>query len=124
MGTGFVIGTDRIPLLEIAAQVGGLLAAFRAEYVGLLYLLRRVRDRFCNTEPIRLLVFIDCLVLLCILLKWGDSEFYPDPRDIVHFDVLIQLLTEMRKWNGVIVLKKIKGHAGCFLNEGPRIDSG
>ena len=23
----------------------------------------------------------------------------------------------MRNWNGVIVLKKINGHAGCFLNE-------
>ena len=96
MGTGFVIGTDRINLLELAAQVGGPLAALRAESVGLLYLLRRVRDRFGSTAPIRLLVFIDCLVLLCILLKWGDSEFYPDSRDIVYFDILIQLLTEMR----------------------------
>ena len=82
MGTAFVIGMDSIPFLELAAQVGRPRAALRAESVGLLYLLLRVRDLFGNTEPIRLLVFIDCLVLLCILLKWGDSEFYPDPRDI------------------------------------------
>ena len=80
MGTGFVIGMDNIPLLELAAQVGRPRAALRAESVGLLYLLLRVRDRFSHTEPILLLVFIDCLVLLCILLKWDDSEFCPDPR--------------------------------------------
>ena len=34
MGTGFVIGTDRIPLLELDAQVGGHLSALRAESVG------------------------------------------------------------------------------------------
>jgi len=117
MGTGFVVGLDRTPLLELAAQVGGPLAALRAESAGLLYLIRRVRDQFGEAEPVRLLVLVDCLVLLDILQKWGASEFYPDPRDIIHFDVIIQLLVEMRRWNGIIVLKKIKGHAGCMLNE-------
>ena len=53
-----------------------------------------------GTEPIRLLVLNDCLVLLDILLKLDATEFYPDPREIIHFDVIIQLLAEMRRWNG------------------------
>ena len=67
MGTGFVVGLDRTPLLELAAQVGGPLAALRAESTGLLYLIRRVRDQFGEAEPVRLLVLINCLVLLDIL---------------------------------------------------------
>ena len=117
MSMGFVVGLDPIPLFDSAASVGGPLAALRAESVGLLSLIRRVRETLGPTEPIRLLVFIDCLVLLWILLKWGASEFCPDPRDVVHFDVIIQLVTEMRRWKGVILLKKIKGHTGCMLNE-------
>ena len=80
-------------------------------------MIQRVRDQNGHAEPIRLLVFVDCLVLLDILLKWGASEFYPDPRNIIHFDVIIQLLAEMRKWNGVIDFKQIKGHEGFMLNK-------
>jgi len=36
--------------------------------------------QFRNTELIQLVDSIDCFVLFCILLKWVNSEFYPDPR--------------------------------------------
>jgi hypothetical protein len=35
----------------------------------------------------------------------------------VHFDVLAPLLTELRSWPGTVLLKKVKSHAGCLLNE-------
>ena len=96
MGTGFVVGMDCIPLLELALLVGGPLAALQAERspesVGLLYLIRETRNRFGHSEPILLLVFID-LVLLSVLLKRGTCEVYPDHSDIAHFNVILQLLT-------------------------------
>ena len=42
-------------------------------------------------QTIQLLVFIDCLVLLQILQKWERSDVWPDPRDIIHFDVVFPL---------------------------------
>ena len=39
------------------------------------------------------------------------------PREIVHFDVLVPLLAELRAWPGTVLLVKIKSHAGCLLNE-------
>jgi hypothetical protein len=41
----------------------------------------------------------------------------PQPRDIVHFDVLAPLLTELRLWPWTVLLMKFKSHAGCLLNE-------
>ncbi len=66
-------------------------------------------------------LFIDCPVLLAILLKWGRSDFQPQPRDIVHLDVLVPLLTELRSWTETVLLVKVESHAGCLLNE--RADS-
>jgi ribonuclease HI len=115
MGAGFALGTERIPLLQFSAPVGGPVSSMRAEAASLLQYLRRVRAQFPDQHA--LLIFIDCLVLLDILMKWGKSEFQPQPRDIVHFDVLVPLLTELRLWPGTVLLMKIKSHAGCLLNE-------
>ncbi len=77
MGAGFAVGIDEEPLMTYSASVGGPLAPLRAEAASLLQLLRRVRERFPDHAD--LLVFIDCLVLLDILLKWGRSDFQPQP---------------------------------------------
>jgi ribonuclease HI len=115
MGAGFALGIQKEPLMTYSVSVGGPLAPLRAEAASLFQLLRRVRERF--PSHVNLLVFIDCLVLLDILLKWGRSDFQPQPRDIVHFDVLVPLLSELRSWPGTVVLMKVKSHAGCLLNE-------
>ena len=115
MGAGFALGTERKPLLQFSAPVGGPLSSMRAEAASLLQFLRRVRAIFPDQHT--LLIFIDCLVLLDILMKWGKSEFQPQPRDIVHFDILVPLLIELRLWPGTVLLMKIKSHAGCLLNE-------
>ena len=115
MGAGFAVGIDEEPLMTYSASVGGPLAPLRAEAASLLQLLRRVRERFPDHAD--LLVFIDCLVLLDILLKWGRSDFQPQPRDVVHFDILVPLLTELRSWPGTALLVKVKSHAGCLQNE-------
>ena len=51
MGTGFAVGMDRTPLLELASQVGGPLATLRAEPAGLFYLpvIWRVRQYKTNS---------------------------------------------------------------------------
>ena len=114
--------------LQCSAPVGRPLATLRAEAVGLLYLLRRVNSHF---EPaIPLLVFTDCLVLFQILQKWGRSDFWPDPHDIIHFDVIFPLIQELHQWTALLKLVKVKSHAGCQLNEmadalaEPRADQG
>ena len=117
MGAGGVIGMEQMPTVELATPVGVPLASLRAEAVGLLYLIRRTRDRFGVEQFIRLLIFSDCLGLLLILDKWGTSEFCPDPRDVVHCDVIVLLLLELRQWKRDIVMMKIKGHTGCMHNE-------
>jgi hypothetical protein len=63
---------------------------------------------------VNLLVFVDCLVVLDILSKWGRTDFYPDPREVVHFDVIRHLFTELRQWSGNLTLVKIKSHTGCL----------
>jgi hypothetical protein len=101
--------------MTYSASVGGPIAPLRAEAASLLQLLRRVRERFPDHAD--LLVFIDCLVPLDIFLKWGRSDFQPQPRDVVHFDILVPLLTELRSWPGTALLVKVKSHAGCLQNE-------
>ena len=115
MGAGFALGRQKEPLMTYYASVGGPLASLRAEAASLFQLLSRAREQFPGCAD--LLVFIDCLVLLNILLKWGRSDFQPQPREIVHFDVLVPLLAELRAWPGTVLLVKIKSHAGCLLNE-------
>ena len=50
------------------------------------------------------------MALLMILSKWGQSDFWHDPGDVVHFDVIFPLIKKL-------TLIKVKSHAGCFLNE-------
>ena len=117
MGASFVMvekpGSD--VLFDFSAPVGGPLASLRAEAVGLLYLLRKAKIHFKKAIP--LLIFIDCLALLMILKKWGRSDFWPDPREVVHFDVILPLLLELRQWPQQVTLVKVKSHSGCQLNE-------
>ena len=64
---------------------------------------------------------MDCLVLLQILQsklqKWGQSDFWPDSRDLIHFDVVFPLLQEIRQWTKPLRPVKVKSHTGCQLNE-------
>jgi hypothetical protein len=101
---------------ELSAVVGGPPASLRAEAVSLLSLLQGV-EREVIQQRLKLLVLIDCLVLLDILLKWGRADFWPQPCDVVHFDVIFPLLCALRKWPEQVVLLKVKSHAGCWLNE-------
>ena len=110
MGAGFALGRQKEPLMTYYASVGGPLAPLRAEAASLF-----TREQFPGCAD--LLVFIDCLVLLNILLKWGRSDFQPQPQEIVHFNVLVPLLAELCAWPGTVLLVKIKRHAGCLLNE-------
>jgi len=115
MGAGYVVGTDPVPLMVLSARVGGPIASVRAEAASLLWLVQDVGQRF--GRQVDLLVFVDCLVLLEILKKWGTSNFHPRPREIVHFDIIRSLLIELRQWQGNIMLVKVKSHTGCLLNE-------
>jgi len=115
MGAGYVVGVDPVPLMTLSIRVGGPLATTRAEAASMLRLVRDIRQT--NTNRINLLVFVDCLVVLDILRKWGRCDYHPRPKDVVHFDVIWQLLVELRKWSGQIRLVKIKSHSGCLLYE-------
>jgi hypothetical protein len=112
MGAGFVVGNDRVPLMITLSPVGGPLASIRSEAAGLIKLLQDIATAY--GRHVRLLVFIDCLVLLNILLKWGTHNFNPRPKEVVHFDVMYPLLLELRQWTGDIMLVKVNG---CLLNE-------
>lgn len=74
--------------VELSAPVGGPLVMLRAEAVRLLCLLQQVKSHRDFHHAIQLLVFVDCSVLLLLLQKWGQSNFWPDPRDVIHFDAL------------------------------------
>ena len=103
-----------IPLLTLSLRVGGPLAsqAVRAEAASLLQLLRDVSIKYGRRA--RLLIFIDCQVLLDILRKWGTHNVHPRPKEVVHFDVIYPLLLELRQWLGDLVLMKIKSTIPLF----------
>ena len=110
MGAGYVTGTDQEPESSLSACVGGPLSTLRAEAASLLQLLINLRSR--SSTP--LLVFVDCLVLLDILQRWGQASFHPHPTDVVHFDIIFSLLDELRRWLGPLLLMKVKSHTGCL----------
>jgi hypothetical protein len=115
MGAGYAIGDGPIPIRAFSAPVGGPLASIRPEAASLLQILLNVAANYDSRTP--LLIFVDCLVLLDILNKWGRQDFHPNPKDVVHFDIITPLLTELRQWPGQITLVKIKSHSGCLMNE-------
>jgi ribonuclease HI len=115
MGAGYVVGVDPTPDMTLSIRVGGPLSTTRAEAASLLRLVRDVGST--STCRICLLVFVDCMVVLEILSKWGRWDYHPRPKEIVHFDVISQLLVELRKWPGSVKLVKVKSHSGCLLNE-------
>jgi hypothetical protein len=98
MGAGYVLGADTEPIISFSARVGGPLASARAEAASLLQLLQDVWQRFGS--QVHLLIFVDCLVILDILRKWGRNDFHPNPKEIVHFAVIRPLLHELRQWSG------------------------
>ncbi len=55
-----------------------------------------------------MLIFVDCLIVLDILRKWGRSDFHPDPKEIVHFVVIHPLLYELYQLSGNMTLVKVK----------------
>ena len=101
-----------IPLMTLSLRVGGPLASVRAEAASLLQLLRDVSIKYgfyyYYGRSARLLICIDCQVLLDILRKWGTHNFHPRPKEVGHFDVIYPLLLELRQWLGDLVLMKIK----------------
>ena len=91
MGAGCAIGAQPVPIRVFSAPVGGPLASIRPEAASLLQILRDVAANYDSRIP--LLIFVDCLVLLDILRKWGRHDFHPNPKDVVHFDIISPLLT-------------------------------
>ena len=64
-----------------------------------------------------LLIVIDCLVLLVVLARWGQEDFWPDPEDIKHFDNIAPCIQLLRKRTAVTKFVKVKSHSGILLNE-------
>ena len=115
-GTGFVVTDEggHTILLDFSAPVGGPVASLR-EAAGIFFILQKVEA--CYNGHVQLMIFTDCMVLLLILSNWGHSEFWPDPGDMVHFDVIFLLIQKIRGWSKKIILIKLKSRAGYFLNE-------
>jgi len=111
MGAGYVLGIKACPDQELSIRVGGPMSTLRAEAASLYKLLEFVPEN----EP--LLVFTDCLVILLILQRWGSSDFWPEPDQILHFDILFPVLKWLRSRSGRTHLFKVKSHSGSYLNE-------
>ena len=111
MGAGVVVGKGQEPELSLAFPVGGPLATLRPEAAALEALVARVPD----DAP--LLVFVDCLVLLVILARWGQEDFWPDAAEIKHFDIIEPCLRRLRCRRAITRLVKVKSHSGVLMNE-------
>jgi hypothetical protein len=94
MRAGYALDDNPVPFLNFFARVGGPFAKTRAEAASLLKLLQDMRER--DDHSVNLLVFVDCLLVLDVLNKWGRANFYPEPKELVHCDVICQLLFELR----------------------------
>ncbi len=84
-----IVGLGPQPVESISFPVGGPLASLRAEAAGLDRLLYLV----AQDQP--LLMFTDCLTMLMILLRWGRFDFWLDPEETKHFDVLGSCLRKL-----------------------------
>ncbi len=74
-----MLGVDPEPISILSTRAEGPLASARAEAASLLQLLRDVQQR----KGRQALVFVDCLLVLDILHKWGHSDFTPGPKEVV-----------------------------------------
>ena len=117
MGAGAAVslGSDPTPLLQLSLPVGGPLATVRAEAAALLSLLTGLREQSLVSQ--RLALFIDSLCLLQFLSQWGKANFWPGPKEIPHFDILLPLIKVLQEWVTEVVLVMVKSHAGCYHNE-------
>ncbi len=102
MSAGYAVGDYVAPLTTLSLLVGGPLASVCAEAASLLQLLLDMAGKYGRS--MRLLIFINCLVLLDNLCMWGTHNFHPLPKEVVHFDVISPLLHELRQWSGDLVL--------------------
>ena len=73
MGAGVVPGNGREGQMRISFPVRGPLSSLRPKAASLHRLLRQVP----SDGPV--LKFTDCLILIWILAKWGQEDFWPDP---------------------------------------------
>ncbi len=110
MGGAYLFCADPDPIMIFSAPVGGPLASARAEAASPLQLLLDVQQRYGH--HVHLLIFVDCLVVLDILRKWGRSDFNPGPKEVIHFTVVLSLITELWQWAGNNTLLKVKSHTG------------
>ena len=75
----------------------------------ILSILHKVEARF--NGHIQLMIFNDWLVLLLILSNRGHSDFWPDPGDVEHFDVIFSSIHKLRGWSKKVILIKVKSYA-------------
>ena len=75
------------------APVEGPMVSLHIDTIGLSSILQNVEEHY--NRYVQLMIFIDCLALLMILSKWGQSDFWPDPGDMVHFDVVFPLINKL-----------------------------
>ncbi len=115
MGAGYVLDADSLPIISFFARVGGPLASARAEAASLLHwpLLRDVGQRYSNRA--HLLIFVDCLVVLDVIRKWGRNDFHPSPMEVATF--CCNLSSSARIASVARTLVKAKSHTGCLLKE-------
>ena len=73
--------------------------------------------RVSKGHYVNLLIFVDFLVLLDSLNKCGRGDFYLEPKEVVHFEVICHLLLVLRQRSGKVTLVKIKSHTGCLMND-------
>ena len=111
MGAGVTVGGNLVPDIDLSFPVGGPLSSLRPEAAAVHELVSTVPDG----SP--LLIFIDCLVLLVVLSRWGQEDFWPDPEDIKHFDIIEPCIQLLRKRTAVTKFVKVKSHSGILLNE-------
>ena len=92
------------------------MASLRSEIAGILCILQEVSKVEARYNGhVQLMIFTDCLVLLLMLSNSRHSNFWPDPGDVVHFDVpvIFPLIQKLRGWSKNVFLIKVKSNAGC-----------
>ena len=105
------MGGNLVPDIDLSFPVGGPLSSLRPEAAAVHELVSTVPDG----SP--LLIFIDCLVLLVVLSRWGQENFWPEPEDIKHFDIIEVCIQLLRNRTAITKFVKVKSHSGILLNE-------